>query len=101
MGDGEGAKEVKAIPPPGHTAGCTVFIYDGVLFVGDTMNFKQGRLDRVPTFLDSNPEQAKAAIIALKKELENVELDRVCTGHGGCTPKGLGKNLLADFVSRL
>jgi hypothetical protein len=25
----------------------------------------------------------------------------VCTAHGGCTPKGLGRNLLDELISRV
>jgi hydroxyacylglutathione hydrolase len=101
LGEAEDAKTVKALPAPGHTPGSYIFLYDDVLFAGDAMVFKQGRLDRGPKIFDSNSEEGKATITALKKLLEGVELDRVCTGHGGCTPKGLGKNLLGDFISRL
>lgn len=101
LGEGEGAKQVKALPAPGHTPGSYVYLFDGVLFTGDVMVYKQGRLDRGPKILDADHDGGKNAIVALKKQLEGVELDRVCTGHGGCTPKGLGKNLLAEFISRV
>jgi hydroxyacylglutathione hydrolase len=98
VGDG---KQVKAFPMPGHTPGSYAFLYDGVLFAGDTMMFKQGRLDRGPTVFDTDAEGAKRAITGLKQQLGDVELESVCTGHGGCTPKGLGKNLLDDFLTRV
>jgi glyoxylase-like metal-dependent hydrolase (beta-lactamase superfamily II) len=98
LGDG---KSVKAFPMPGHTAGSYAYLYDGVLFAGDAMVFKQGRLDRAPKMLDQDSEQAKSAITGLKAALADVEVEIVCTGHGGCTPKGLGKNLLNDFIARL
>jgi glyoxylase-like metal-dependent hydrolase (beta-lactamase superfamily II) len=97
---GEG-KQVKAFPMPGHTPGSYAFLYDGVLFVGDAMVFKQGRLDRGPGFFDDDKAQAGNAIRALKTQLADTEIDMICTGHGGCTPKGLGKNLLDEFVGRL
>jgi len=97
---GEG-KQVKAFPMPGHTPGSYAFLYDGVLFVGDAMMFKQGRLDRGPSFFDDDKAQAGSAIAGLKKQLGDTEVDIICTGHGGCTPKGLGKNLLDEFVGRL
>src|SRR5204862_2632328 len=49
------AKTVKAYPVPGHTPGSYVFLYDGVLFAGDIMLFKQGRLDPTPGIFDPNP----------------------------------------------
>ena len=97
---GSGAA-VRALPVPGHTPGSYVFLYYGVLFVGDAMVFKQGRLDRTPKYFDSDNAAATAALVGLKKQLADVDIDMVCTGHGGCTPKGLGKNLFDELVSRL
>jgi hydroxyacylglutathione hydrolase len=98
VGDG---KQVKAFPVPGHTPGSYAFLYDGVLFVGDAMVFKQGRLDRGPGFLDDDKAQAGSAIASLKQQLGDAEVDVICSGHGGCTPKGLGKNLLDELGGRL
>ena len=97
VGDG---KQVKAFPMPGHTPGSYAFLYDGVLFVGDAILLKQGRLDRGPSFLDGDKEGAKRAIASLKQQLGDTEVETICTGHGGCTPKGLGKNLLDDLINR-
>jgi glyoxylase-like metal-dependent hydrolase (beta-lactamase superfamily II) len=96
-----GGKLVKAIPVPGHTPGSYVFLYDDVLFTRDTAIFKQGRLDRGPGLFDSNSEQVKASVTALKQQLAGAEIAAVCTGHGGCTPLGLGRTLFDDFVGRV
>jgi hydroxyacylglutathione hydrolase len=98
VGDG---KVVKAFPVPGHTPGSYAFFYDGVLFVGDIMVFKQGQLEPPPRAFDPHPEQNRAAIRSLKTQLGSETVDTVCTGHGGCTPRGLGKNLLEELISRL
>jgi hydroxyacylglutathione hydrolase len=98
VGDG---KVVKALPAPGHTPGSYVFLYDGVLFVGDTMTFKQGRLDRGPSLFDSDSEQLKASVRNLKSQLAGADIDAVCAGHGGCTPNGLGRSLFDDFIGRV
>ena len=94
------AKKVKAFPIPGHTPGSYAFLYDGVLFVGDAMIFKQGRLDPAIKLFDAHPDDNKALIRQLQKLAENEEIDIVCTGHGGCTPKGLGRNQLDATSSR-
>jgi hydroxyacylglutathione hydrolase len=96
-----GGKIVKAIPVPGHTPGSYVFLYDEVLFTGDTAVWKQGRLDRGPGLFDSNGDQVKVSVAALKRELTGAEIGAVCTGHGGCTPLGLGRSLLDDFIDRV
>jgi glyoxylase-like metal-dependent hydrolase (beta-lactamase superfamily II) len=97
---GEG-KSVKAIPMPGHTPGSYAFLYDGVLFVGDSMIFKEGRLETTPALFDARPEENRAAIRSLKTQLVADPVETVCTAHGGCTPKGLGRNLLDDLISRV
>jgi hydroxyacylglutathione hydrolase len=94
-------KTVKAFPVPGHTPGSYVFLYDGVLVVGDIMMFKQGRLDPTMRIFNPHPEQNEAAIRSLKTQLADETIDIVCTAHGGCTPKGLGRTLLDDLISRL
>ena len=101
VGEGADAKKVKAFPIPGHTPGSYAFLYDGVLFVGDAMIFKQGRLDPAIKMFDAHPDENKASIRALQKQVENEEIDIICTGHGGCTPKGMGRNQLNDLVARL
>ncbi len=98
LGDG---KAVKAIPVPGHTPGSYAYLYDGVLFLGDTAVFKQGRLERGPSLFDSNSGQIGASLGALKTALAGAEIAAVCTGHGGCTPLGLGRTLFDDFVGRV
>jgi hydroxyacylglutathione hydrolase len=94
-------KTVKAFPVPGHTPGSFAFLYDGVLVVGDIMMFKEGRLVTPPRVFDPHPAENTASILSLKKQLANETVDVVCTAHGGCTPKGLGRTLLDDLASRL
>jgi hydroxyacylglutathione hydrolase len=97
----EAGKVVKAIPVPGHTPGSYAFLYDGILVAGDIMQYRQGRLDETPRVFNPNPAQNKAAILSLKPLLANETIDIVCTSHGGCTPKGLGKTLLDELIARL
>lgn len=101
VGSSDPAKVVKALPVPGHTAGSYAFLYDGVLLVGDIMVLSQGRLEPTLRVFNPHPDENKKSIISLKSQLANENVDVVCTSHGGCTPKGLGKNLLDELVSRL
>jgi glyoxylase-like metal-dependent hydrolase (beta-lactamase superfamily II) len=98
VGDG---KTVKAFPVPGHTPGSFAFLYDGVLFPGDIMIYKEGRLETTPAIFDAHPEENRSAIRSLKTQLVADTVDTICTAHGGCTPKGLGRNLLDDLLGRL
>jgi glyoxylase-like metal-dependent hydrolase (beta-lactamase superfamily II) len=94
-------KTVMAFPTPGHTPGSYVFLYDGVLIAGDIMVLKQGRLDTTPRVFNPHPAENEAAIRSLKTQLGDETIDIVCTSHGGCTPKGLGRMLLDELISRL
>ena len=96
-----GGKSITAIPVSGHTPGSYAFLYDGVLFPGDMMAFKEGRLDVTPALFDARPEENRAAIRSLKTQLVADTVDTVCTAHGGCTPRGLGRNLLDDLITRV
>jgi glyoxylase-like metal-dependent hydrolase (beta-lactamase superfamily II) len=97
---GEG-KTVKAFPVSGHTHGSYAFLYDDVLFPGDIMRLTQGHLEPTQSLLDAHPEQTRAAIKSLKSQLDGETVDTICTPHGGCTPKGLGRILLDDLVKRV
>jgi glyoxylase-like metal-dependent hydrolase (beta-lactamase superfamily II) len=96
-----GGATVKAFPVPGHTPGSFAFLYDGVLFIGDIAVLKQGQLEAPPGVFNPHPEENRAAIRALKSQIASETVDIVCTSHGGCTPKGLGKNLLDELASRV
>lgn len=97
----EEGKVVKAIPMPGHTPGSYAFLYDGVLFVGDTMAFSGGKLEPVPGVFEAHPEENRKAVVALAAAVADLPVDRVCTAHGGCTPAGTGKALLGEHVAQL
>lgn len=94
-------KTVKALPVPGHTPGSYAFLHDGVLFVGDIMIYRQGRLEPTPSLFDAHPADNRAAIRSLSRQLAGETVDVVCTAHGGCTPKGLGRILLDEIGTRL
>ena len=96
-----GGKSVKAFPVPGHTRGSFAFLYDDVLVPGDIMVFKQGHLEPTPWLFDAHKEENRAAIRSLKAQLEGETIDSVCTAHGGCTPKGLGRIMLDDLITRV
>jgi glyoxylase-like metal-dependent hydrolase (beta-lactamase superfamily II) len=96
-----GSRAVRALPVPGHTPGSYAFLYDGVLFVGDIMIFKEGRLEPTPRLFNPRPEENAASIRSLTAQLRGADVDTVCTAHGGCTPRGLGRNLLEEISARI
>lgn len=96
---GEG-RAVRCFPAPGHTPGSYVYLYDGVLVVGDTMRFAGDHLAELPSFVDANAEQNKQAVRALKPLLKGAAVEFVSTAHGGTTPPGQGRHLLdAHFAA--
>ncbi len=97
---GEG-KTVKAIPVPGHTPGSYFYLWEKVLFVGDTLAYEKGVLTTAPEFFNVDPAQLKQSIADLGKTLRGVQFDRICTGHGGCTPPAETKKLLDDLIKKM
>jgi glyoxylase-like metal-dependent hydrolase (beta-lactamase superfamily II) len=96
----EEGKSVRCLPAPGHTPGSYVYLYDGVLVVGDIMRLTKDHLAALPGPVDNNPEQNKQAVRALKPLLERAQIDFVSTAHGGTTPPGQGRRMLdAHFAA--
>jgi len=90
----EGGKVVRCLPAPGHTPGSYVYLYDGVLVVGDIMRLQQDHLAALPGPVDNNPEQNKQAVRNLKPLLKDAQIEFVSTAHGGTTPPGQGRRML-------
>jgi glyoxylase-like metal-dependent hydrolase (beta-lactamase superfamily II) len=92
---------VLAIPFPGHTPGSFVYLFHGVLFSGDSINFENGNLTPAVRSHSVNPPGNRASIRALFSVIGGAQLDRVCTGHMGCTAPGSAAALLRDLVDSL
>ena len=95
-----GDEKVLAIPTPGHTPGSYVFVFDGVMFAGDSMVIDGNKLGFCMGPFSVDVPGNKKAIAALGEALGGVEVHTVCTGHMGCTPPGKGKQMLADLIER-
>ena len=89
-----GGKTVLAVPFPGHTPGSMIYLYDGVLFAGDSMNFEKNKLTPAfaPFSVDTKQNRANIAALPSLLKLEDVKI--VCTAHGGCTPEADTKRML-------
>jgi glyoxylase-like metal-dependent hydrolase (beta-lactamase superfamily II) len=90
-----GNKKVRAIPTPGHTFGSYSYLYDGVLFVGDTLALDHGKLGPGPGVFTSDAVLQAESIAKLKQ----ISVDMVCTGHGGCTRAGEGTEALSRAMT--
>ena len=97
---GEG-KSVSGFPAPGHSPGSYVFLFDGTLITGDVMRWDGQRIIGPPGPFDAFAEANRRAVRALGPMLQDRTIDRVCTGHGGCTPGGQGRALFDDYVAAL
>jgi glyoxylase-like metal-dependent hydrolase (beta-lactamase superfamily II) len=95
-----GRERVMAIPFRGHTAGSFVYLFRGVLYAGDALDFKDGALALPSPGMCEDPAAARRAVAALPALLGRAELRTICTGHGGCTPPATTAALLADVVRR-
>jgi glyoxylase-like metal-dependent hydrolase (beta-lactamase superfamily II) len=93
--EGDGADRILALPVPGHSPGSTAYLLRGVLFAGDALSLRDGRLVPGPRFMSADPTRAARAVAALARRLADVPVSRICTAHAGCSPEGSGSALLA------
>jgi hydroxyacylglutathione hydrolase len=93
-------KTVLAIPFPGHTPGSMLYLYDGVLFAGDSMNFEKTKLTFAFAPFSADTKRNREQIAALPTLLKMDEVKVVCTAHGGCTPEAATRRLLDDIIAR-
>jgi glyoxylase-like metal-dependent hydrolase (beta-lactamase superfamily II) len=93
--------KVRVLDLPGHTKGSMAYLYDGVLYVGDSITFNEGKLGPAPAPVTVDREENKKSIKELAKTLADTKLDFICTGHQGCTPPGKASQLLKDLAASL
>lgn len=95
-----GDQSVLAVPFAGHTPGSMIYLYDGVLFAGDSMIFEKDKL--TPTFapfsVDTKKNRENIAALPSLVKLDDVKV--VCTAHGGCTPEGETRRMLEDLIGK-
>lgn len=95
-----GEDKVLAIPTPGHTPGSYVFVFDKMMFAGDTIIIDGDKLGFAqPAFAVDAPGNRRS-IAALAEALSTVDVQTICTGHMGCTPPGRGAAMLAALIER-
>jgi len=93
-----GNDKVVALPTPGHTPGSYVFVFDKVLFAGDSMVIDGDKLGFAMGSFTVDPAGNKKSIAALADALVGVDVQTVCTGHMGCTPPGHGASMLSKLL---
>lgn len=80
-----GRDTVHAFPIPGHTAGSVAYLFRGILFGGDAVNWRAGSgfQGARPEFSDS-VEQSRESLAALWQRLPLSRTRILCTAHGKC-----------------
>ncbi len=95
-----GGKSVLAVPFAGHTPGSMLYVYEGVLFAGDSMNFDKDKLTPAfaPFSVDTKQNRANIAGLSSLVPLDAVKV--VCTAHGGCTPEKDTRRMLDEIIGK-
>jgi glyoxylase-like metal-dependent hydrolase (beta-lactamase superfamily II) len=90
-----GADTLHAYVVPGHTAGSAVYLFRGILFLGDAATYTRwgGFAPAMRGFSD-DPQTAARNLEALWNRLPRHEVRYVCTAHAKCSP--LTTEFLAD-----
>lgn len=78
-------QSVLALPFPGHTPGSFLYLFEGVLFTGDSILMDRGSLSRANPNHSVDPAENVRSIARLTTLLDGTRVDLVCTGHMGCT----------------
>lgn len=99
FGEGPTRHVLRAWPTPGPTPGSMAYLIDDVLFVGDLLTWREGRLALPSSMLVHDVAQARRSLRSLADELAHIELGVVCTGHGGCTPEGTAARAWAQLLA--
>jgi glyoxylase-like metal-dependent hydrolase (beta-lactamase superfamily II) len=95
-----GEDKVVAIPTPGHTAGSYVFIFDKMMFAGDSLIIDGDKLGFAMPVFAIDPPGNRHSVAALAEALSGLDVQTICTGHMGCTPPGRGAAMLAALIER-
>lgn len=85
---------MEVIPTPGHTPGHVSFLFSDILFCGDLVMSKKGKLQPAPAMLTWNKTALKRSL----SEVKRFSFDWVCTAHGEPVRRG---NLWETLVERL
>lgn len=69
---------IKVISTPGHTPGHVCFLYNNVLFVGDLIANRDGKLKSLPKLGNWNNEILKTSV----EKVKSLDFDWICPAHG-------------------
>ena len=82
-----GADTLRAYVVPGHTAGSAVYLFCGILFLGDAATFsRRGGFAPAKRGFSDDTEVARQNLEQLWPRLPAIGVRYVCTGHAQCAP---------------
>ena len=82
-----GSDTLRAYTVPGHTAGSAVYLFRGVLFMGDAVTYYPFRGYRIAKAqFSDNPTAAAASLKTLWPRVRMSDVRVMCTAHGECAP---------------
>lgn len=96
LNDGDSIGEYQIIHTPGHTKG-SICLYNPekkVMFVGDNLQYKEGKLQSPGERLIPEPEKYEESM----KKLLNYDIEVILTGHTAPVTSG-GNDLLTEFIA--
>jgi glyoxylase-like metal-dependent hydrolase (beta-lactamase superfamily II) len=89
-----GRDTLRAFTAPGHTAGSAIYLWRGVLFMGDAVTYLPFRGFRpAKRQFSDEPQVAVASLAALWPRIPLAGVRVICTAHGECAP--FNRELLA------
>lgn len=81
---GQRIGQVEMIPTPGHTPGHVSFRYNDILFAGDLVMSRGGRLRPSPGILTEDKQKLRQSI----QDVGRMSFDWVCPAHGAPVKRG-------------
>lgn len=81
----DGSK-ITAIPFAGHTPGSYLYVYEGVMFAGDSLQIHGDHLEFAMSPFSVDPDANRRNAARLAELLGDLKVDVICTGHQACTP---------------
>ena len=84
-----GSDTLRAFLIPGHTPGSTAYLFRGILFAGDAMNYRpvSGFQGARPEMSD-DPIKSRASMTALWQRVDTSRVRFVCSAHAKCARNG-------------
>lgn len=80
-----GSDTLWAYPIPGHTPGSMAYLFRGILFGGDAVNYRpfSGFQGARPEMSD-DPAQSRASLTALLQRIDSARVKYICSAHAKC-----------------